>query len=114
MPNRNYVSGRFLEYSEKKFLESKGYLVIRSAGSHTPVDLFAAHEKNKLRLLIQCKKSKNKNPKPPLSETELKELLRWTFVFRAEGIISYKNKDGIHRFLLGIDLNLNPISEDWF
>lgn len=41
MPNKNYVSGRNLEYRIKHYLESKGYTVIRSAGSHTEIDIVA-------------------------------------------------------------------------
>jgi len=37
----NYTRGRALEYKVKKIMEDKGYFVIRSAGSHGPVDLQA-------------------------------------------------------------------------
>lgn len=36
-----YAKGRALEYECKRVLEELGYVVIRSAGSHTPADLVA-------------------------------------------------------------------------
>ncbi len=81
MPNANYRSGRALEYSRKKFWESKNYAVVRSSGSHGIWDLAAVHRSNpeKPVLLIQCKVVKNlidasvlyrklrKNPPLPVS-----------------------------------------------
>ena len=37
----NYARGRAAEYRAKKMLERQGWLVIRSAGSRSPVDLIA-------------------------------------------------------------------------
>lgn len=39
--NKNYEKGRRYEYKEKKIWEEDGYLVIRSAGSKSPIDLVA-------------------------------------------------------------------------
>jgi Holliday junction resolvase len=66
MVNKNYVAGRNLEYRIKKSLESKGYFVIRSSGSHTPIDLVAI--KNSVTYLIQAKNNCR------VSKKELKEL----------------------------------------
>jgi len=57
MPNKNYNSGRNFEYRVKKYLESKGYLVFRSAGSHSIADLIAFPKSSWQfsTLLIQCK-----------------------------------------------------------
>ena len=41
MPNRRYEKGYRLELEAKKILEDMGYYVIRSAGSHSAVDLVA-------------------------------------------------------------------------
>jgi Holliday junction resolvase len=41
MSNKNYIRGRSKEYLAKKELENEGYYVVRSAGSHSIVDLFA-------------------------------------------------------------------------
>ena len=37
----SYQRGRTAEYRSKKWLENEGYLVVRSAGSHGPIDLVA-------------------------------------------------------------------------
>ena len=41
MTNKMYARGRAKEYRVKKQLESEGWFVIRSAGSHSIVDLVA-------------------------------------------------------------------------
>lgn len=47
-----YNAGRKLEYRLKKELEKQGYLVIRSAGSHSPFDLVALNpHTNKIRFI---------------------------------------------------------------
>ena len=48
-----YARGRAFEYRVKKFYESKGFFVVRSAGSHSPVDLIAFHYAGVW--FIQCK-----------------------------------------------------------
>jgi len=58
LSNKHYISGRNFEYSVRDHLEAKGYVVVRSAGSHTPIDLVAF---NKYGFnLIQCKHGKIK------------------------------------------------------
>lgn len=52
MPNKNYISGRNFEYRVKKYLEKEGWFVVRTAGSHSPVDLVAF---SLAPLFIQCK-----------------------------------------------------------
>lgn len=56
----NYTKGRRAEYLAIKALEDQGYRCIRSAGSHSIVDIvaFDAYEVK----LIQVKKSKRKQP----------------------------------------------------
>lgn len=47
-----------MEYAVKRYLESKGFLVIRSAGSKSPVDLVAVARQSDVEvmvLLVQCK-----------------------------------------------------------
>lgn len=56
MPNKNYISGRKFEYDVRDFFEERGYTVIRSAGSHTPIDLVVFDRFGVL--LIQCKNKK--------------------------------------------------------
>ena len=61
MPNKNYISGRNFEYKVRDYLTSKGYLVIRSAGSKGVADLVAirkVHSRPNVYhrpILIQCK-----------------------------------------------------------
>jgi Holliday junction resolvase len=66
----NYHRGAEREHYIKKKLEKQGYFVIRSAGSHSPVDLVAL-KKGEIRL-IQSKKSKYVRPaeKKKIEETE--------------------------------------------
>lgn len=63
MPNKNYIAGRRKEYKIRDQYKKMGFdLVIRSSGSHTPIDLVAIDSKNKKIVLIQCK-SKNMSEK---------------------------------------------------
>lgn len=62
MPNKNYVSGRAFEYRVKRYLEKKGYYVLRTAGSKSAFDLVAIPMLDKVPFLvvpdvlfIQCK-----------------------------------------------------------
>ncbi|GIV51817.1 MAG: hypothetical protein KatS3mg038_2338 [Candidatus Kapaibacterium sp.] len=50
----NYTRGRALEYDAKRYFEERGYLVVRSAGSKSPVDLVCLHP-SLPPLLVQCK-----------------------------------------------------------
>jgi len=53
MPNKNYVKGRAKEYRLKKKYEEKGYIVMRTAGSHGFADLIAINSEEVL--FIQSK-----------------------------------------------------------
>ena len=55
MPNRNYERGRRKEYKLKKLLESKGNIVLRTAGSHGFADLISIDKENKVINFIQVK-----------------------------------------------------------
>lgn len=60
MPNHAYDRGRAWEYSVMAFLRSKGWTVIRSAGSHQAIDVLAGKHRRLTsaydrRLAIQCK-----------------------------------------------------------
>lgn len=57
MPNLRYNAGRRFEYQVRDFLRSKGWWVLRSAGSKSPCDLVALRSGE--MMLIQCKKSGN-------------------------------------------------------
>ncbi|MFQ6055539.1 MAG: restriction endonuclease [Methanosarcinales archaeon] len=53
MGNIFYSRGVKLEYKVKNLLEEKGYFVMRSVGSHGPVDLIAGNGRE--IIVIQCK-----------------------------------------------------------
>ena len=56
MPNKNYVKGRNKEYRICKELRERGFdIAQRSAGSHSPIDIFAINKKSKTILFIQSK-----------------------------------------------------------
>lgn len=52
MPNPNYEKGRRFEYKVRDNFRKRGYIVYRSAGSHSPADLVAM--KAGEIILIQC------------------------------------------------------------
>lgn len=73
MPNKNYVSGRAKEYREMESLRREGYLIVaRSAGSHSPIDVWAIDPLKKRIALIQCKsgQSAEKERSKALKELE--------------------------------------------
>ena len=56
MPNKNYVKGRKKEYAIVKKLKEEGYdIVVRSAGSHSAIDVWAINRKLRTIKLIQAK-----------------------------------------------------------
>jgi Holliday junction resolvase len=65
-------------------LEEMGYLVIRSAGSHTPIDLLAAKEG--VRLAVQVK------VRGGLKKKEKKRFLEWAKQFDAKPVLATKKR----------------------
>jgi len=59
MPNRQYEAGRRFEYKMLKMLreilDPKKYTIIRTAGSHSPVDVFIIQHRDRRYFGIQCK-----------------------------------------------------------
>ena len=56
MPNNNYINGRKKEYRIVKQLKKEGFdIAQRSAGSHSPVDIFAINKKTKEICFVQAK-----------------------------------------------------------
>lgn len=56
MPNKNYIKGRRKEYKIVKQLKDNGYEISqRSAGSHSPIDVFAINRTTRTIKLIQAK-----------------------------------------------------------
>ena len=64
MTNINYNTGRRLEYKImnllKKWLDKNKYTVMRTAGSHSPVDVIIIENRSKRAATIQCKSVKDK------------------------------------------------------
>ena len=72
MPNRNYVKGRRKEYRICKELKKKGFdIVQRSAGSHSPIDVFAISKDKRIIKFIQSK------PEGFKADKIFNELLNW-------------------------------------
>lgn len=46
MPNTNYRAGARVEYARRKHWNKRGYLVLRSAGSHGAFDLVGIHRES--------------------------------------------------------------------
>lgn len=55
MPHPNYIKGRKKEYRVMNDERKQGNLVIRSAGSHSPIDVISIDVKARVIKLIQCK-----------------------------------------------------------
>jgi hypothetical protein len=55
MTNKNYRAGRRLEYESMKRWEEKGYLTVRTAGSHGEYDV-VAYRLDRKPEFIQCKR----------------------------------------------------------
>lgn len=53
MSNKYYVIGSNFERKIKREFENRGYFVVRSAGSKSPIDLVAIKEG--IPILVQCK-----------------------------------------------------------
>ena len=80
----SYERGRNAEYTVKRMLQDKGYFVLRSAGSHTPIDLLAGNGKD--RLAVQVKYGGS------LSAEAKKELLKLAKTFDATPILTRRKK----------------------
>lgn len=77
MPNHGYNRGRAREYKVMELLRNDGWIVGRSAGSHSPVDVFAA--KDGRVLLVQVKSGAAR-----VNSEELMELVKWAEAFDAD------------------------------
>ena len=55
MPNKRYVKGRRKEYKVMNEARDKGCVALRSAGSHSPIDVVVVDTEHRVIRLIQCK-----------------------------------------------------------
>jgi Holliday junction resolvase len=86
MPTTNYARGRAFEYRIKKHLEALGYRVIRSAASHSPIDLLAGGSGGGSIppiVAVQCKTGKART-----TLAGRKEFFEWADKFGAEAFIA--------------------------
>ena len=64
MTNKNYQTGRRFEYKIVKILKEnlpkEKYTIIRTAGSHSSVDVFVIEHRGNRAFGIQCKSKKGK------------------------------------------------------
>ena len=90
--NEAYKKGARAEYYVMDRLKKKGYNVIRSAGSHTPVDLMAGRGRKCLG--IQVKKKRIKTGKRPLTGNEQRTLINFCQKFGAEPMMAYQDIQG--------------------
>lgn len=68
-----YRKGADYERKIVNELREYGWIAARSAGSHSPIDVWAINEKEKKILLIQAKKGK---PIPKAERTKIQTLLK--------------------------------------
>ena len=79
MPNKNYIKGVKKERKIVNELKSLGWdIVQRSAGSHSPIDVFAINKSLKVIKLIQSKPE-------GYNSTKIEQEMRWlNNAFRVE------------------------------
>ena len=80
----NYSRGRDLEYAVKHKLEDLGYKCIRTAGSHSPLDVLAARKGE--RLGIQAKLGGS------ISSKEWNELWEWCDAYEFQPLIVERDR----------------------
>jgi Holliday junction resolvase len=69
MPNANYVKGRRKEYKVMNAARERGLIALRSAGSHSPIDVVTIDVDQREIRLIQCKpESMSENQKQAIRE----------------------------------------------
>ena len=89
--NRFYERGRAKEYRVMEMLKKDGWVVGRSAGSHSPVDIFAA--KDGRVLLVQVKAGTAR-----VAAEELRELVKWAEAFNADAEVwHFKGKGNLKK-----------------
>jgi Holliday junction resolvase len=72
-------------------LRREGWVVLRSAGSHSPIDLFAA--KDGERLLVQVKSGQGR-----MNDEKTTELIRWAKEFDGNAEVwHYMGREGVEK-----------------
>ena len=74
MPNKNYLKGRRKEYKIMRELDLNGCdIVLRSAGSHSAIDVIGINKDEKIILCVQCKP----DTMPEMKKAELLKEVEW-------------------------------------
>jgi Holliday junction resolvase len=74
MPNKNYLSGRRKEYKVMKEFKAHEMIALRSAGSHSPIDVVGINWKSKIIYLVQCKPKSMSKKKTQELQFEMEQL----------------------------------------
>ncbi len=77
MVNHAYNRGRAKEYKAMELLRIEGWVVGRSAASHSPVDIFAAKEGRVLLIQVTSGQAR-------VTKEDLMELVKWAEAFDAD------------------------------
>ena len=92
-----YSRGRAFEYRVKKLYEAMGWIVFRTAGSHSPADLICMARDV---ILVQCKYSKSGRMK--WNKKELRKLQLLLDRLKLAGYVAFNDEKGhIHLKLVG-------------
>ena len=79
--NKNYEKGRRAEYKIIKKLKETGFSISqRSAGSHSPIDVFAIDVENKKIIFVQCKTGANSEREKEKAKAELSGINGYFYV----------------------------------
>ena len=98
-----YQRGRSAEYTVKRMLQEMGYRwVIRSAASHSPIDLLGSNGIE--TLAVQCKVGGY------MSAMEKNTLIEWALKLNARPCLAKKNKNG-RWMLLDVDADILNLFE---
>ena len=84
MPNSNYIRGRKKEYKVMNEERKLGNIVLRSAGSHSPIDIVSIDVIARVIKLIQCKPNNISELDKNRLELQMRELNN---VFRCEFVL---------------------------
>ena len=90
MPNKSYLKGVRFERKVKKFLEEKDYFCIRTAGSHSLIDLIAIKEGNITWLQCKNKDFISLAEKEPLKALKVKFNINIQIVYNDKGKIIFE------------------------
>lgn len=86
MASKGYQLGYDFEVRVKKYLEADGWYVVRSSGSHSPIDLLAV-KLNEQPIGIQCRRTER------LSKAEDAELKKLGATYGFRPLLVYRLPD---------------------